>query len=732
MDTYPTLFELFSRFADILASAKNYSVRDWSLSYLKNVVESASNIEATLLCVEEEEANTVHQQLIEASKRTHFGEPPSLGDFVAAKHSLYALLLHNAHLPQELYNYLLNTYEFENHYQTDKKANVVQDVQTCARNCATTDLLLLMSSTLREGLGIIESSNQSLKPEQAAIISEFSFKLTATTIVNRSLARSLLEKISSFFYNGHIVDYTREQLMKEIASIAINTSEGAEVIAHTAILVTEVIYDNPGLAAVIQQLLLRWITSEVTKNPPRQAHQGSIVPSSSLKERIWCSHPWLLGQISSLDSQFFEVYTKILIYHLRQEMNYSPTDQSWREMIKPRLYYQEIKNQEGSSRTIEQSSRVKGLYDQWIALQLQNPSMKIVTIKLLKPEFLSSHKSGVIIKRGLVFSNSFILKSMTTLTGQVELEKSSKNKKAVSSSVDIRDTGPSSGFGSRLLKNAEDVFNHNAWDNVIWNEEQEKQAQEQVKKQFTKVLSSENQQRFHIEAAEFWNTFYQKNENKFFKDRHWLNVEFPELHAATLSEAGQKKVFEVGCGAGNTLFPLLAINQNLELFLYACDFSSTAVEVVKGNPGYKPNHSHAFVWDLTSPQLPHCIEPGSIDIIVLIFVFSAIRPEEWNQAVENIFEVQRYAVASIQCFDYGRYDMVQLRFKEGQMLGENFYVRGDGTRVYFFTTDEIESLWGSRFEIEQIAVDRRLIVNRHRKLKMYRNWLQEPRMLNVI
>jgi tRNAThr (cytosine32-N3)-methyltransferase len=263
----------------------------------------------------------------------------------------------------------------------------------------------------------------------------------------------------------------------------------------------------------------------------------------------------------------------------------------------------------------------------------------------------------------------------------------------------------------------------------------------------------------------WWNKFYKNNTSNFFKDRKWLFNEFPILKELSADDAPESFVLEAGAGVGNTSFPIMRQNRNPRLRLHASDFSKKAVEIMKSNTEVNgpsiTGQFEASVWDISaSPnpdgtlQLPEGIEPSSVDIVILIFVFSALEPSQWEQAVSNIWALLKPG-GTVLFRDYGRGDLAQVRFKAGRYLEENFYIRGDGTRVYFFDDDQLKGLWsaaskpktsdedgvpgvpgteesmseqpqkeGPKFEIGHFGVDRRMMVNRRRRLKMYRCWMQ--------
>ncbi|ODV92823.1 hypothetical protein CANCADRAFT_1418 [Tortispora caseinolytica NRRL Y-17796] len=279
-------------------------------------------------------------------------------------------------------------------------------------------------------------------------------------------------------------------------------------------------------------------------------------------------------------------------------------------------------------------------------------------------------------------------------------------------------------FGQRHLTDDDAVWDHNAWDHVELDDEQMKLAEEKIATQKENPVTEFNKNLYNKNPARYWDLFYKNNENKFFKDRRWLKIEFPALFNATKPDAGPITIFEIGCGAGNTLFPILSENNNPDLKIIGADYSPRAVQIVKEHELFDPKHASAHVWDLANPDLtlPEGVAPHSIDIIVLVFVFSALSPNEWEHAINNMALLCKPG-AQILLRDYGRYDMAQLRFKKNRLLDESFYVRGDGTRVYFFTEEELAQIF-SKFTIGKIATDRRLMVNRQRKLKMYRNWVQ--------
>uniref|UniRef100_A0A0W0FD23 tRNA N(3)-methylcytidine methyltransferase n=1 Tax=Moniliophthora roreri TaxID=221103 RepID=A0A0W0FD23_MONRR len=349
-----------------------------------------------------------------------------------------------------------------------------------------------------------------------------------------------------------------------------------------------------------------------------------------------------------------------------------------------------------------------------------------------------------------------------------------------SSVHDINEEDPP--FGSRFLTDESQVWTHNAWDHVPPPTDQEEIIAASLAKQRLSPVPVQDRIKYNDKPARHWDNFYKNNANNFFKDRKWLHNEFPKLVEATQAEAGPTKIAEIGCGAGNSVFPLLAANRNPDLELFAYDYSMGRIR--------------ASVWDLTSENLPPGFEDqaGSVDIVVLVFVLSALHPDEWGRAVLNMHKLLK-PNGLVVLRDYGRYDLTQLRFKAGRLLDDeagNFYIRGDKTRVYFFELDELSLIFaGERaskrdlpssaisvttstevvdeddssplpqsttcqpsqptsephihpnllnpsfphkdslgspvhplFSIDQLGIDRRLLVNRKRQLKMYRVWMQ--------
>lgn len=331
-------------------------------------------------------------------------------------------------------------------------------------------------------------------------------------------------------------------------------------------------------------------------------------------------------------------------------------------------------------------------------------------------------------------------------------------------------------FGSRILEEGDNIFEFNAWDNVSVDETYKAFSESQFSAQRAAPVSDFDKKRFNAAPEKWWNVFYKNNKTNFFKNRKWLAQEFPILSQIGTEDAPAATVLEVGAGAGNSAFPILQNSTNPRLKIHACDFSKTAVELIRAHELYDPALIQADVWDVASSPssenngLPPGLSEGSVDVVLMIFIFSALSPAQWDQAVRNVWRVLKPG-GQVLFRDYGRGDLAQVRFKKGRYMEENFYVRGDGTRVYFFERDELEQIWGGiqrntqdtengassngaassnadaqsndsslktadlnigsqepdprpAFDIAHFGVDRRMLVNRQRRLKMYRCWMQ--------
>ncbi|XP_011081661.1 uncharacterized protein LOC105164656 isoform X2 [Sesamum indicum] len=226
-------------------------------------------------------------------------------------------------------------------------------------------------------------------------------------------------------------------------------------------------------------------------------------------------------------------------------------------------------------------------------------------------------------------------------------------------------------------------------------------------------------EKYEKDAKKYWDIFYKRHQDKFFKDRHYLDKEWGHH----FSGEGRRVILEVGCGAGNTIFPLLATYP--DILIHACDFSPRAVNLVKMHKDFTEARVNAFVCDLTIDDLSLHVAPSSVDIVTMIFVLSAVSPEKMPMVVQNIRKVLK-PNGRILFRDYATGDLAQERFTgKEQKISENFYVRGDGTRAFYFSDEFLRNIFKENgFNMEEHVLCCKQVENRSKEIVMNRRWVQ--------
>ena len=138
-------------------------------------------------------------------------------------------------------------------------------------------------------------------------------------------------------------------------------------------------------------------------------------------------------------------------------------------------------------------------------------------------------------------------------------------------------------------------------------------------------LTDFKKRKLEIDAKRHWDIFYKNNTVNFFKDRNWLQNEFDgsgfltggdNNHNDDSTDSKTIDLIEIGCGVGNTVFPLLATNPNITIS--ATDFSPRAVN---------------FVLDRAN-QLE---DQSQKDRLKIIFV-SDLSQENCFESIDNLYE----------------------------------------------------------------------------------------------
>uniref|UniRef100_A0A8B9FUM6 Methyltransferase like 8 n=1 Tax=Amazona collaria TaxID=241587 RepID=A0A8B9FUM6_9PSIT len=285
---------------------------------------------------------------------------------------------------------------------------------------------------------------------------------------------------------------------------------------------------------------------------------------------------------------------------------------------------------------------------------------------------------------------------------------------------------PTAPLGSRILTDPSEVFEHNMWDHMQWSQEEEENAKEKVAENSLVKVQWEDQDKYEREASRYWNEFYKTHKNNFFKDRNWLFLEFPEI----LPEKGRERLKTEERSAELTkINSTNRFSYKNEMFeggekylkksyedgstsVQGDVYNKTQAKSLTDNPQGK-NYGGEFHWlesfpgsDATFRILEVGCGAGN-SVFPILKVLCHIRPTI-QPGVLPLFMMCVMMLYPI---------LFQMRSWMSFSLSLCF--------LLFILTDEVWNMFSLAGLTEvQNLVDRRLQVNRKKKVKMQRVWIQ--------
>ncbi|KAH8057120.1 tRNA (cytosine) methyltransferase [Aureococcus anophagefferens] len=181
--------------------------------------------------------------------------------------------------------------------------------------------------------------------------------------------------------------------------------------------------------------------------------------------------------------------------------------------------------------------------------------------------------------------------------------------------------------------------------------------------------------KYERESAGAWHAFYKRNADKAYKDRHYLDDEWSDACSPRTRASSSRSA----AASATPCSPVLASHPRWRGV--AVDFAASAIDLLRKRPDFDAARVVAATRDVVRDELP--VADGAADVVTCLFVLSALAPETMAAVAGKLARKLRPG-GSLLFRDYGRYDEAQLRFKKGHRLGDNFYVKQDATRCFYF------------------------------------------------